>query len=1220
MEKPKSHILSSLLAFCMLLNLAVPAFAITPPPGYTQITEAGGTGTTSIHIQIDASGSGGGGEDPDNPGGGGGEDPDNPGGGGEDDPDNTLYSYLIQYHYDDSLEKQAGQGHLYDLIPYDMTTPKTYAGHNWLLERFNISKFIVADESQNTAELWYTIDDKDKDGNDVSGGDGIPDKYQDPTEPIEPAQTFKYSVAYNYENEDNGQLIEGVGTVGSVIPYSAPNTTTYNSKMFQLSKVAAKSNIITPEEALNKVDIDYNSLKEENKDDVPSDDNSELYVTFDPANGDRVTTVRVPYGSTVDMPAAPSKPGYVFLYWASGSDAFDFSTPITSNTALVAQYRVEAGTVAYKVQHYQEQAGAGGAFPGYKLAAEETLLGTVNSQVSAVAKNYVGFKEDTANTNRVASGTLIADSNLVLRLFYAKDVVTVTIDPDNGDAMQIVEVPNGAVASAPETPEKPGYTFAGWTVNGVPMDFNNPITEDITIKATWTLIPVTASYKVEHYKEQAGAEGAFPGYVLADTENLEGPLNTVVSAVAKKYVGFKEDAANNNRVASGTLAAGSDLVLRLFYNKQMFTVTVDPDNGTGVTTAQVPYGSTISIPDEPAKTGYEFDGWAINGVPVDFSKPITGDVTIKAIWREVKAQANYKVEHYWENLNDDGFTLHETETIGSQVDTSVRAVAKSYIGFTEDKNNANRNEAGVVKADGSLTLKLYYTRNIYTVTIDPGNGDSPTQEEIKYGTPINKPSDPNYDDHTVIGWKDKDTGAAIQFPMDVTGDITITPIWRDNTNPANQYSYKITYHYGDKAEVVEGVADEGSKLPYATPANKVYSGKNYVFVNKWVASETITSSAEKNQADVYYELDEAGKNGTSNSGDGIPDKYQISVYFRANHGSVSHGVVVITKLDKNGNPSVDGTAKLAKSDIPSTSANYGYRRGVWDKTPVEGMEVKDGDLFVISYSRIPSSGGGGNSGSSGGGSHGGSGSHRPGNGGSNNGNNNGSNNGGNNGNGNGSSLADLLLDKGNHKAYIHGYPNGNVSPNNNITRGEVAQIIYNLMKDDARDYYYTTQNKFSDVGSGLWCNTAISTIAKAGIITGFPNGEYGYNKAITRAEFATIVSKFTNVDANGANSFNDVEGHWAKNYILKVAAAGWVKGYPNGDFRPNATLTRAEAVTILNKILERGTDVNHMLKGMKVWPDNKLGAWYYEAIQEASNGHNYKVIKGVESWTELVNK
>lgn len=1191
MKKSKTHILSSLLAICMLLNLAVPAFAITPPPGYTQITEAGGTGTTSIHIQVDASGSGGGGEDPDN-------------------PDDTLYSYLIQYHYDESLEKLAGQGRLYDLIPYDMDTPRTYAGHNWLLERFNISKFIVADESKNTAELWYTIDDKDKDGNNVSGGDGIPDKYQDPAKPIEPAQTFRYSVAYNYEDENNGQLIEGVGTVGSVIPYSAPNTTTYNSKMFQLSKVAAKSNIITPEETLNKVDIDYNSLKEEDKDNVPSDDNSELYVTFDPANGDKVATVRVPYGSTVDMPAAPSKPGYVFLYWASGNDEFNSSTPIISNTALVARYKAEAGTIAYKVQHYQEQAGAEGAFPGYVLAAEETLVGVVNSQITAVAKNYVGFKEDTANTNRVASGTLDADSDLVLRLFYAKDVVTVTIDPDNGDAVQTVEVPNGAAVSAPETPEKPGYIFVGWTVDGIPMDFDNPITGNITLKAAWTEIRKVASYRVEHYKEQANTEGAFPGYVLADTENLEGSLNTTVSAVAKNYVGFKEDAANSNRVASGTLAAGSDLVLRLFYNKQVFTVTVDPDNGTGVTTAQVPYGSTISIPDEPTKAGYEFDGWAINGVPVDFSKPITGDVTIKAIWREVKAQANYKVEHYWENLNDDGFTLHETETVDSQADTSVRAVAKSYIGFTEDKNNANRNEAGVVKADGSLTLKFYYTRNIYTVTVDPGNGGQPTQEEIKYGTPINKPDDPNYDDHTVIGWKDKDTGAAIQFPMDMIGDITITPIWRDNNNPVNQYGYKITYHYGDKVEVVEGVANEGAKLPYAAPANKVYSGKNYVFVSKWVDSDTITSNTEKNQADIYYEVDEAGKNSTSNSGDGIPDKYQISVYFRANHGSVSHGVAVITKLDKNGNPSVDGAAKLSRGDIPSTSAHYGYRRGVWNKTPVVGMEVKDGDLFVISYSRIPSSGGGGNSGSS---------SHKPGNGGSNNGNSNGSNTGNNNGSGNNSSLADLLLDKGNHKAYIHGYPNGNVAPNNNITRGEVAQIIYGLMKDDARNYYYTTQNKFSDVGAGLWCNTAISTIANAGIIVGFPNGEYGYNKAITRAEFATIVSKFTNVDANGVNNFNDVEGHWAKNYILKVATAGWVKGYPNGDFRPNAALTRAEAVTILNKILERGADVNHMLKGMKAWPDNKPGAWYYEAIQEASNGHNYKVTKGIESWTKLVN-
>ena len=1038
----------------MVFNFIIPAFAVIPPAGYTQVNDAGGTGSTNVSIQIEGSGNGS--------GGGGGEDPDNPGG-GEDPgkPSDSLYSYLIQYHYDDSVEREPGQGKLYELIPYDMTTPKAYAGHNWLLEKFSVSKFIVADESNNTAELWYTVDDKDKDGNNVPGGDGVPDKYQDPENPTEPAKSFKYSVAYNYEDEAFGQVIDGMGTVGSVIPYSSPNTTTFNNKLFQLSKVTAKSNIITPEESQNKVSVDYNTLKEADKDNIPSDDSSKLYVTFDPANSEKITTQQVKHGTAIAAPENPSKAGYKFLYWGitdgSSYKEYNFNAPVISNMALVAQYELEAGTIAYKVQHYQEQAGTEGEFPGYKMVAEETLLGPVNTEVTATAKTYAGYKEDTANANCAVSGTLMAGSDLVLRLFYAKDMVTVTIDPDNG---------------------------------------------------------------------------------------------------------------------------------------------------TGVVSSEIPNGTMISIPSEPSKPGFEFDGWTVNGSPANFDKPITNDITIKASWHKIPAAAVYKVEHYWENLEDNKFSLHETDTIDSLENTSVRAAAKPYTGFTEDKTNPDRSESGIVRADGSLTLKIFYTRNIYTVTIDPGNGGKPTEEQVKYGGSLNKPADPPYDGHTINGWKDKDTGAAIKFPAEVTDNLTITPIWTVNGGgEVKQHNYKITYHYDDQTQIVDGTLPEGSALPYATPTTKVFGDKNYVFVSKQIKSETISNVADNNQADIYYELDEAGNHGTVNSGDGIPDKYQIVVNFKAEHGSLSHSLAVVTKLDDNGNKAVNGTAKLAAGDIPAATASYGYRNGVWDKTPTAGLVVTDGSTFTIVFSRIPSGGGG----SHGGG--GGSGPSRP-----DNGNTNPANPGGN------EPLADVLLDKNNHKAYIHGYPSGNVGPGNNITRGEVAQVIYALMKDKARDYYYTEQNKFTDVDKSLWCNPAISTIAKAGIIKGFPNGEFGYDRAITRAEFATIVSKFTNVKDSDKNNFNDVDGHWAKDYILRVAAAGWVKGYPDGGFHPNATLTRAEAVTIMNKILDRGTDVDHMLKDMKVWPDNQPGTWYYEAIQEASNGHNFKVTKGTEIWTELVKK
>lgn len=1057
----------------MALNYAIPSFAAPIPPGYTHVGDAGGTGSTDISIKIEGSGNSGdsSGENPgegdsgsDKPGGGdeGGSDS----GDGDDDNDHKdgLYAYLIQYHYDDSTEREAGQGKLYDQIPYDMTTPKFYGGHNWMLERFIVSKFIVSNESDNTAELWYTIDDKDKDGNNVPGGDGIPDKYQDPDTPLIPAETFKYSVAYNFEQEQAGQIVEGQGTVGSIIPYSSPNTTIYNNKHFQLSKVSSKSNIVTPDESQNKIEIDYRFLNPEDEDDIPTDDNTLLYVTFDPNNGEKITTMQVPHGTSITTHNTPVKAGHAFLYWGiMDGDSyveFDFNSAITANTALVAQYELEAGMVPYKVQHYKEQTGAEGEYPGYQLVAEENLLGTAGTEVTAIPRTYVGYKEDLTNINRQPSD-MLSDDELVLKLFYVKDMVTVTIDLDNGTDMTVSEIPK----------------------------------------------------------------------------------NTLISA-----------------------------------------------------------------PSEPTKPGFEFDGWITDNKPMNFDKPITEDITIKAAWHKTKVQSTYKVEHYWENLTNNEFTLHETDTIEALESTTVRTSAKPYIGFTEDKANANRKDSGIVAADGSLTLKVFYTRNVYSVTIDPGNGNQPVVEHIKYGGTLEKPDDPIYDGHTTNGWKDKDTGAAVRFPMDITGDITITPIWTGNESKEDLYSYTITYHYDSQTEVVEGSAVKGTALPYATPASKVFAGKNYTFVNKQIKSETITNIAANNKADIYYELDEAGGHGTVNSGDGIPDRYQVVVHFKAKHGKLSHNLAVITKLDNFGNKSINGIARLSKSDIPTTTAHYGYRNGIWDTTPTVGLVVENGDAFTIKYFRIPSFIGG----SSGGGS-----SHKPS--GDNNSNSGSSNINKPDTNRPDESLADALLNKRDHRAYISGYPDGLIGPMNNITRGEVAQIIYSLLKDDCRDYYYTTRNSFTDMNESIWSNTAISTIANAGIVSGFPNGEFGYNQPITRAEFAAIVSRFTNAEAGNRISFTDIYGHWAEDYILSVAAAGWVNGYPDGGFHPNATLTRAEAVTILNYILERGADVEHMLKNMKLWPDNPTEAWFYEAIQEASNAHEFTKTKGVETWTKLMN-
>ena len=206
-----------------------------------------------------------------------------------------------------------------------------------------------------------------------------------------------------------------------------------------------------------------------------------------------------------------------------------------------------------------------------------------------------------------------------------------------------------------------------------------------------------------------------------------------------------------------------------------------------------------------------------------------------------------------------------------------------------------------------------------------------------------------------------------------------------------------------------------------------------------------------------------------------------------------------------------------------------------------------------------------------------------------------------------------------HFAYITGYDDGTVRPEGYISRAEVATIFFRLMTDEYRETYWSTTNLFTDVAVGSWYNNAISTTANVGWITGYPDGTYRPNNYITRAEFATIAARFLSEEYDGENMFTDIDGHWAAEYINRAARAGWITGYA-GLFRPDDYITRAEAVTLINRMLDRAPDADHMLANMVRWPDNPETAWYYEAIQEATNSHDYdrETIIDFETWTELL--
>ena len=206
-----------------------------------------------------------------------------------------------------------------------------------------------------------------------------------------------------------------------------------------------------------------------------------------------------------------------------------------------------------------------------------------------------------------------------------------------------------------------------------------------------------------------------------------------------------------------------------------------------------------------------------------------------------------------------------------------------------------------------------------------------------------------------------------------------------------------------------------------------------------------------------------------------------------------------------------------------------------------------------------------------------------------------------------------------HFAYVIGYPDGKVHPEGNISRAETATIFFRLLKADIRDGNLTADNDFSDVSDSQWHNKAISTMAKLGIVKGRRADRFDPDASITRAEFAAICARFNTKPVENSGNFSDISGHWAENEIERAAAFGWISGYPDGTFRPDARITRAEAMTMINRVLCRmPQSESDLLDSMVTWPDNKPSDWHYLAVQEATNSHDFDRQGEVgESWTKL---
>ena len=591
-------------------------------------------------------------------------------------------------------------------------------------------------------------------------------------------------------------------------------------------------------------------------------------------------------------------------------------------------------------------------------------------------------------------------------------------------------------------------------------------------------------------------------------------------------------------------------------------------------------GETITMPADPTRAGYDFLGWSVTVVPGDADEAevsalaaadnsgdllksgdtytvTDGGAIFTAQWA-ARTDTPYKIEYYTENL-DGTWALTETYNGEGTTDETIDAakiVSKSFDDFTLDLTVPETVQTGVVTADGSLVLKLFYTRNTYSYEVrhvkqlSDGSYDTANAEvetfSAKFGataTVTAKDYGPHYPTNDAADKQNikvsKDLVIEVRYDLDqhtLTFDVnggsavspeTVTvlhgaPVTEGPLLPPTKTGYNFTGWYADAEaktayDFTQGLTEDKTVYAGWTAANPVTVTHrltiNYVFTDG-------TTAAESKILDLLE-----------------GESYQVI------------------------SPSIGGY-------LVDTSVVYGT--------------MPDHDVTVtVTYTRP-------------------------------------------------TSPVDpnptvvknpLKFNTTDHFAYVNGYPDGTVRPEGNVTRAEVAAILYRIMDASCVEKFGTTVCSYKDVAPGDWFNVYVATLENAGVIVDTAaGGSFRPNEAITRAELAAMLAQFAATGSSSAAKFNDVStAHWASKEIAIAANMGWINGYPDGSFRPDQTITRAEMMAMVNRALSRAPKtLTDLLPDMKVWSDNAdTGAWYYLDVQEATNGHTYTRSGSYETWKAL---
>lgn len=503
----------------------------------------------------------------------------------------------------------------------------------------------------------------------------------------------------------------------------------------------------------------------------------------------------------------------------------------------------------------------------------------------------------------------------------------------------------------------------------------------------------------------------------------------------------------------------------------------------------------------------------------------------------------------------------EVETLSGKFEALAVVTAKDY-GSHYPTNDADTKQN--IKIEEGLTIDVKYNLDEHTLTFETNGGSAINPVTVRHGNAVARPADPTKDKYTFIGWyADPEFTEEYDFATVLEADKTIYAKFELTSTPIGDIY--VRYDVLHIKQLPDGTYDlanaevehlSAKKDTTVTAVIKDYRATHHVNVNRTLSKLTGTA------IQPYMGVD------------GKPVYTILSVYYDLDFHTLTFDTMGGSKIAPE---TVRHGLTVAK---PKDPVNGGYTFDGWytDKTyrtpynfatPLTQDTTIYAKWFLIVLPGVTVK------------------KNTP------------------------------KLNTADHFAYVQGYPDGTVKPAGNITRAETAAILFRLMDDASRKTYYSTKSGFRDVASGSWYNTYVATLNNAGVITDSSNGCFRPNEAITRAELAAMLAKFSET-TGAANYFNDVSAsYWAANAIAICTKLGWITGYPDGTFRPDKNVTRAELMAMINRATGRAPkSADAFLPGMKTWIDNTSDKWYYLDVQEATNSHSYTV-KGSETWTAL---